>query len=211
MKLIGHVSTAVLAAAPVITYRAHAPELAAPELSDWHLLWWVGIWATAPDLDILLSRFTPIKHRGFASHSLWTALAAGGLVLGLWAFVHHPPAALLLHLPQWLFERLPQLAPAAPWVCPLTGLLAFLAVGVHLLGDGLTKTGVPLLAPNRMWHVPIIGGHAAFDNYFLNAIPLAAAGYMLFACFGLNPGALRGLGRWRDLLSLVGDLIPPLS
>lgn len=197
MKLIGHVSTAVLAAAPVIAWRHSIPGVGDTGLSDFQLLWWTGLWAAAPDLDILLSRFTPIKHRGFASHSLFTVVLAGALLLGGWWWLSSHPVVVAPRP-----EALPVLVALTAWLHPLTAALAMLAIAVHLLGDSLTKTGIPLFWPGKDWHFPLVGGYAAFDNYFLNAIPLAAACYMVVTVFQYDPGVLRHFGHWRDLVAM---------
>ena len=74
MKFIGHVSTAVIVGSPLIYYREALPQaFHAPAMSSYDLLWWTAFFGILPDVDILLSRWTPIKHRGLASHSLYTA------------------------------------------------------------------------------------------------------------------------------------------
>lgn len=185
MKLVGHAATAIIAASPLIYLRGRLPFFDAPGLSDFQLLWWSAIWATVPDIDILLSRFTPIKHRGYLSHSLLTVVLCGLLLTGLTVAVAVFPQE-LPQSPDWL--------PRVYAFCnPLTVLLGTLGVAVHLLGDSLTKTGVPLLRPNRPWHFPGIGGHVAFDNYFLNLLPALLALYIMHEFFGFD---LRGLYRF---------------
>lgn len=202
MKFIGHVSTAVLAAAPVVLLRDRIPIeyyfLGAPGVSDMSLLGWVGVWAILPDMDIILSQFTPIKHRGFASHSAWTALGAFVLVALGWLGLHFGTE--YIELPTRVQEIL---TPLAMYFTPLMAFLAGLAVLVHILGDALTKTGVPLWKPDQHWHMPVIGGYAAFDNYFLNAIPMAAAAYVVGAYFGADAGILHKLGDWRGAIKNV--------
>lgn len=189
MKLIGHVASAVLVASPLIHYRHYLPAVAHEALSDYQMLWWVGVWSAVPDLDILLSRWTPMKHRGFTSHSLYTAIFCGLLVVLGWAV-----QGFWLEAPvEGGADALGAIGPFLVWQ---TAFLTFLAVLVHLLGDALTKTGVPLLQPNRMWHVPLIGGHATFDNYALNMIPVAAAGFVLSTWFGLSARTLWSFMRW---------------
>ncbi len=195
MKLIGHVSVAALAAAPLIHYRGLAPAWAMPQLTDWQLLTWVGIWAALPDIDIVLSRFLPIKHRGFLTHSLYSALFGGLLVLAGWLLAGSAAGPLGEWSPTW-FHRL---RPAVAWLGPFTAGLAGLSLLLHVLGDSLTKSGVPLCRPDQEWHFPVIGGYAAFDNYLLNAIPLALAGYVLAAWLGIKPAALTRLGHLSNL------------
>jgi len=176
MKFIGHVSTAVITASPLIFYRHSLPEaFHADGMSPYDLLWWTAFWGIAPDIDILLSRFTPIKHRGMTTHSLYTALVATGALVAGWLL---------------LGEKL-------IFLNALTASLAGLALGCHLFGDSLTKTGIPLVKPNQHWTFPVIGGHVAFDAYWLNALPLLIAGYILHAAFHVDANALKGLGRWR--------------
>lgn len=185
MKLVGHAATAIIVASPLIYLRGRLPFFDAPGLSDFQLLWWSAIWATVPDIDIILSRFTPIKHRGYLSHSLLTVALCGLFLVGLTVAVAVYPQE-LPQSPDWL--------PRVYAFCnPLTALLGTLGVMVHLLGDSLTKTGVPLLRPNRPWHFPGIGGHVAFDNYFLNLLPVLLALYIMHEFFGLD---LRGLYRF---------------
>ena len=195
MRLIGHVSTAVLVAAPLILHREEIPALAAPGLSDFQLLWWVGLFSALPDLDIVLQRWLPIKHRGFASHSLLTALLVGGLLV----FAQALAGGQVLALPTaWR----PWCAAAAPWLSPGAIALALLGILAHLLGDSFTKTGVPLCYPGQAWKFPLLGGRAAFDNPILNAIPLAAATWLLAVWFHLDAGILGRFGHWRNALGL---------
>lgn len=176
MKFTGHVSTAVIAASPIIYFRSHLPEgFNGSEFSDYQLLWWTALFAVLPDTDIVLRKWLPIKHRGFFSHSLFTALAAGGAVFGVW------------------YSGID-----LKFMTPLTAFLAFLAVFVHLLGDSITVTGVPLLYPKQKWHFPKIGGHATFDNFFLNLIPVLFAGWLVTKMFGYDPNMLKGFGKFRD-------------
>ena len=156
----------------------------AATMSDYQLLWWVGFFGIIPDIDILLQRFTAIKHRGIWTHSLYTVLAFTGLILGGWF----------------------ALGASLPFLNPLTATLTFLATGCHLLGDSLTKTGIPLLAANQRWHFPVVGGHATFDRCWLNAIPLFIAGYIVHAAFGLTPSVLRKLGKWDDVTAYLRKL-----
>jgi membrane-bound metal-dependent hydrolase YbcI (DUF457 family) len=194
MKSTGHVSTAILVAAPLIYFRSRFPEgWNGAEYSSYQLLWWTGLFAVLPDTDIVLRQWLPIKHRGFASHSLYTALLAGG---ALWAWWHYSVQGSV---------------PALKFVSPLTAALAFLAVFVHLLGDAITITGVPLLFPNQKWHVPLIGGHAAFDNFFLNLIPVVLAGWLVTTLFGYNPEMLKGFGKFRDYEKVLIQKVFPES
>ena len=181
MKFTGHVSTAIIAASPVIYFRSRFPEGWTGDVySDYQLLGWVGLFAVLPDTDIVLRKWFPIKHRGFASHSLFTALAAGGAVYILWYFGAQGT------IPTLMFAS------------PLTAVLAFLAVFAHLLGDSITITGVPILFPKQKWHFPFIGGHAAFDNFFLNLIPVLLAGWLVVTLFGYNPDMMKGFGKFWD-------------
>ena len=176
MKFIGHVSTAVIIASPLIYFRGSLPDAFQGDgMSTYDLLWWTAFFGILPDIDILLSRWTAIKHRGMTTHSLYTVLVATGLLVGGWLMVGS-------HL---IFLN------------PLTAVLTFVALSCHLVGDSLTKTGIPLVAPNQGWNFPVVGGHVAFDSYWLNAIPLFVAGYILYAAFEVDANALRGLGRWR--------------
>ncbi len=186
MRFIGHVSTAVLAAGPVIFYRKWLPPwLGDTSASDLELLFFTSAFAVLPDIDILLARFTPIKHRGYLTHSLFSVLLGAGLV----------------SLALWLGQRgyVAQLA----FISPLHVLLAALALGAHLLGDALTKTGIPLLTPGKRMHVPVIGGHAAYDNVWLNLIPFVAAGYMIYYYFGLDPDILKRFGKFRHFFEML--------
>lgn len=181
MKFIGHVSTAVIAATPIIYYRNHFPEAFQSEhLSDYRLIFWTAFWGVLPDIDIILQRYLPIKHRGFMTHSLFAALMPVGLVLA------------------WYFCALKGMVPEMAFINPLTAILAFVGSFMHVIGDSITKTGVPLLWPNKKWNFPVIGGYACFDNYFLNAIPLAVAGFLMHKTFGWDPSMLKGLGKFRN-------------
>ena len=191
MKMIGHVAMAVLVASPIIHYRSLVPTLDCPQLSDMQLLWWAGVWSAVPDFDIMLSRWTPIKHRGFLSHSLLTVALAVAAVLAGWLHLTvfpHPVETL-----SWLY---PHLETFTPFLLPQTAALAGLSILAHLIGDSITKTGVPLFRPGAMWHFPLIGGHATFDSYALNMVPVFAAGYVLNTWFGMGLWALSKLGRW---------------
>ncbi len=175
MKFIGHVSTAVIVGSPIIYYRHTLPvAFQADGMSPYDLLWWTAFFGIFPDVDILLSRWTPIKHRGLTTHSLYSVLGVTAAVIAGWVLVG---------------ERVILFS-------PLTALLALLAVGCHLFGDSLTKTGIPLVKPNQHWVFPGIGGHAAFDSYWLNALPCLLAGYILYSAFNVDANALKGLGRW---------------
>ena len=195
MRLIGHVSTAVLVAAPLILHREKVPVLAAPGLSDVQLLWWVGLFAALPDLDIVLQRWLPIKHRGFASHSLFTAILVAATLAAAHVTALVRPAWLPAAVAAWL-------APAALWLSPGAIALALVGVLAHLLGDSFTKTGVPLCYPGQAWTFPLLGGRVAFDNPVLNAIPLLAAVWVLAAWFHLDGEILGRLGHWRSVLRL---------
>lgn len=192
MKWIGHVSCAVLAVAPLVHARASLPPLLQTSLSDTELLIWTGFFAAVPDFDLVLSRWLPIRHRGYASHSLLTVFGIVGILLGVgWALqAGWMPETFAVHLDG-----------VARFLTPFCAVLAGLAVLSHLLGDAMTKTGVPLLHPRRMWHIPYIGGHATFDAWWLNAIPVAAAGYVLSVHFGVTLQDIRGTHRWRALFS----------
>lgn len=192
MKWIGHVSCAVLAAAPLVHFREHLPPELQTSLSDTELFIWAGFFAAVPDFDLLLSRFLPIRHRGYASHSLLTVLGIAGFLFGAgWALQAG-----------WVPESLAsRMAGVSRFLTPFCAVLAGLAVLSHLLGDAMTKTGVPLFLPNRMWHIPYIGGRATFDAWWLNAIPVAAAGYVLTTHFGVTLQDVRGSHRWRALFS----------
>ena len=185
MKAVGHVATAVIASAPVIylseKYADNFPDVFYPgDMSSYHQLWWVGLFAVLPDTDIILRKFLPIKHRGYFSHSIWTVLAAGGIVLALYLMGLH------------------RIIPTLKFCTPYSAVLASFAVFIHLVGDSMTKTGVPLFKPNKAVHFPIIGGYAAFDNIFLNAIPVALAVYVVGATFGYNPKMLHYFGKFKD-------------
>ena len=181
MRFTGHVSSAIIAAAPVIYYRSYFPQgWTGVGFSNYQLLWWVGLFAVLPDTDIVLRKWFPIKHRGFASHSLLTALCAGGAIYALWYYGEQ------------------KTIPALMFATPLTAVLAFLAVFVHLLGDSITITGVPLLYPGQKWHFPVIGGHVAFDNFFVNLIPVLMAGWLVVNMFGYDPDMMKGFGKFRD-------------
>lgn len=201
MKLIGHVSTAVIVASPLIYFRDElAPVMGGAQpgselmLGAGHYFIITALAATMPDLDIILQRFLPIKHRGFASHSLWTALFAGVLLLlgwgagGVWSE----------QVSSWLGADISaQVLPVLQkWCNGFTALLVFLGVFVHILGDSLTVSGVPMLYPKQEWKFPVVGGHARFDNYFLNAIPCLVAAYILNHYFGYGAGFLHHLGSW---------------
>lgn len=186
MKFIGHVSCTTIVAVPVIYYRSQYPELLqASNLSDYQLLLWSGFFGVIPDIDIILQRYLPIKHRGYLTHSLPAALIPALLVFGTY------------------IAGTKAIIPVIPFINPLTAFLAFLGIFLHLMGDSLTKTGIPLLKPKVKWHFPIIGGYAAFDNYFLNAIPLAIAGFIVYQMFGWDPNMLKGLGKFRHFKNFI--------
>lgn len=192
MKWIGHVSCAVLATAPLVYARDALPATWQTSLSDAELFIWTGFFAAVPDFDLLLSRWLPIRHRGYASHSLLTVLFVGGVVYGLgWALQAEWMPAVVVR----------EARPFLRFLTPFCAVLAGLAVLSHLLGDAMTKTGVPILHPRRMWHIPWIGGRATFDAWWLNVIPVAAAGYVLSVHFGLSLPEIRGQHRWRSLFS----------
>jgi len=207
VKLIGHVSVAALATAPLIHYRGVTDNWGMPQLSDWQLLAWVGFWAVLPDVDIILSRFLPIKHRGFLTHSLYSALAGMILVLAGWLLTDRFSEQLV----GWNPELFARLQPLPVYLGPFTALLAGISLILHVLGDSLTKSGVPLWRPDQEWHFPLIGGYAVYDNYALNAIPLALAGYVLAVYLGFKPTSLKRLGHLSDLWKLPAASEPHSS
>lgn len=223
MKGIGHAATGILLAAPVLLHREALGPWGMPEVTDRALLAWATAFAVLPDIDLLLARITPLRHRGPLTHSLWSALAVGGGLLLLWAVLQGLAAPLEGGVPgggapgggasggggkgvylTWLAER-PGAALLAAWVQPLTAGLAALGMTAHLLGDAMTKTGVPLWG-RKPWHVPLIGGYAVYDNLLLNLVPVAAAGWVLYAYFGVGEAfggsglGTSGLGAWARLL-----------
>jgi membrane-bound metal-dependent hydrolase YbcI (DUF457 family) len=202
MKLIGHVSTAVIVISPLIYFRSSIqvasglPEdvFSIPELGAGHCFILTGLAATLPDLDIILQKYLPIKHRGFASHSLWTALIIGLLFLA--GYLISGPLVDDIFSDATNPALIDVLGVLSRWCSPFTALIAFLAVFVHLLGDSLTVSGVPLIYPEQGWKFPVVGGHARFDNYFLNLIPCVIAGFILSEYFGYGQGFLHSLGSW---------------
>ncbi|MGL4854369.1 MAG: hypothetical protein ACRC37_03860, partial [Lentisphaeria bacterium] len=87
------------------------------------------------------------------------------------------------------------LVPKLFFINPLTVILAFIGIFMHLLGDAMTKTGVPLIS-KKAWHIPVIGGYALYDNYLLNALPLILAGYLLYQFLGFDAKILNKLGKF---------------
>lgn len=185
MKSIGHVSTAIIAATPLIYFRSHFPAWTEAEsLSTYELLWLCGVFAIFPDLDIILQKYLPVKHRGYFSHSIWSALTPGVLICVLWYFSGKGDI------------------PKFKYFTPYAGMLASCSIFFHLIGDSITKTGVPLFFPKKPWHFPFIGGYAAFDNYFLNLIPMVTATWIVGNVFGYNPALIKGLGKFKDVTKL---------
>lgn len=181
MKFTGHVSCAVIAATPLIYYRSHLPFSLNPEhLSNYELLMWTGFWGVIPDIDIILQRYLPIKHRGIWTHSLWSSLFFPGLILLYFLISNYGQVP----LPRFAF------------LTPFTVILAFFGIFMHVIGDSITKSGVPLLYAKQKWHFPIIGGHATFDNPILNLIPLAIAGALIYSLFGFKPETLKRFGKF---------------
>lgn len=186
MKFTGHVSCAVIAASPIIYYQHLLPTTIHPiPIGHYDLLMWTGFWGVIPDIDIILQRFLPVKHRGMLTHSLWSCLLFPGLLLIYYILSRH-------HL-------------VTPLQCltPFTIMLAFFGFFMHILGDSLTKSGVPLLHANQKWHFPGIGGYATFDNPILNLIPLLGAGYLVYTLFGMNPETLKRFGKFSHYTQLL--------
>lgn len=185
MKFIGHVSCGVLATAPLIKYREHLPLWAdVPDLSDAALLGWSAFFAVLPDIDILLQRHFGVKHRGPLTHSFWSSLVVFGAVAVVAVLSH------LGHIPD------------KPFFSLFTAFLACLSFNMHLMGDSLTKTGIPLWG-KKTWHFPWIGGKTVYDNYFLNAIPLFLAGLVLNRWFGIGEDFLRRNGHFKDFFKFL--------
>lgn len=181
MKAIGHVASALIAATPVIYFRGELPEVFGAEaMNVYELLWWTGLFAVLPDTDIILQKFLPVKHRGYFSHSIFTILLAGAIVVAGVVLAHQ--------------EVIPQLK----YCTPFSAILASFSVFMHLVGDSITKTGVPFFWPNKACHFPFIGGYAAFDNIFLNAIPVALAAFIVSSVFGYNPKMMNYFGKFKD-------------
>ncbi len=157
-----------------------------------------GLAATLPDLDIILQKYLPIKHRGFASHSLWTALLAGLLFVA--GYLISGPLRNDIFADTVNPAMLDILGVMGNWCSPFTAFLCFLGVFIHILGDSLTVSGVPILYPDQEWKFPVVGGHARFDNYFLNMIPCLLAGAILNKYFGYGEGFLHSLGSWHKFL-----------
>lgn len=206
MKWIGHAGCSVIAAVPLVYLYPKLPPALNGEgnLTPFALFAWAVLWSIAPDMDIAIGRVVPlIKHRGFLSHSLYTAIVITLLLLAGWWWL--PAGAQRLDL--WLQDTSPGLADALhlpqaaaalhPFCAPVCALLAGLSVLTHILGDALTVSGVPLCKPGQDWHIPHIGGHAAFDNYALNAIPVALALWLLHTAFDLNLESLNSLRHFK--------------
>lgn len=203
MKMIGHAGCAVIAAAPLVWVYPRLPvEVAGGGgLPPMALFAWAVFFSAVPDFDILVGRVLPfVRHRGFLSHSIFTALAVAVLIAAVGLALPVLPDALgefgdadgARRATGWLQQS----AALAAYCNPFMALLAAVAVVSHILGDGLTVSGVPLWKPGQSWHVPIIGGHAAYDNYVLNAIPIALALWLLHAFFGLELESLRRLSHY---------------
>lgn len=186
MKFTGHVSCAVIAATPIIYYQSHLPISINPiQIDNYDLLMWTGFWGVIPDIDIILQRFLPIKHRGVLTHSLWSCLVFPGLLLAYYVLSQH------------------NLVTPLQYLTPLTIILAFFGFLMHILGDSLTKSGVPLLYSKQKWHFPGIGGYATFDNPILNLIPLICAGYLIYALFGMKPETLKRFGKFSHYTKIL--------
>jgi membrane-bound metal-dependent hydrolase YbcI (DUF457 family) len=186
MKAIGHVATALIAATPLIYYRAEMPDiLNANTMSVKELLWWVGLFSVLPDTDIILQRYLPIKHRGYFSHSILTITLTCAILSAFYLL------------------GINGITPEFRYLTPFTIFLAGFSVLIHLLGDSLTKTGVPILIPKKNWHFPYIGGYAAYDNIFLNLIPILAAACILDSVLGIDSGIMRSFGKFRDFKKAI--------
>lgn len=189
MRLIGHVGCAVTLAAPFVYFKERMPELIGiGDEQAMTLFAAAAFFGTLPDFDIILQRFTPIRHRGYLSHSIFTLILVPGLILAAWHSGFLGGYSWLEHLDKY--------------ATPCMAFMAFVGILAHLLGDSVTISGIPLWVPKQPWHFPGIGGYAAFDNPILNAIPLAVAGYILVVAFNASPNALRHFGGFRPLRNI---------
>jgi membrane-bound metal-dependent hydrolase YbcI (DUF457 family) len=186
MKAVGHVATALIAATPIIYFRGKLPaSFEANTMSVNELLWWVGLFSVLPDTDIILQKYLPIKHRGYFSHSILTITITILVLLTLFLL------------------GVNGIIPEFRYLTPFSIFLAGFSVLIHLLGDSLTKTGVPILIPKKNWHFPYIGGYAAYDNIFLNLIPILAAACILDSVLGIDSGIMRSFGKFRDFKKAI--------
>lgn len=147
----GHVGAALVAYAPL---GALTMGVGFDELAILGAFGAVGL-AMAPDIDM---RIPGVRHRGI-THTVWFALAVGGVCAILGAYIGASQGILaLLGLAIWGF------------------LIGALTIGAHLLADALTPAGVRPFIPYRAREYSLAVARASnpIANYVLLALGVGA-------------------------------------